>query len=399
MNILIQNQNQKQKCNQFRIIIINPTFIGIRDFQLFLINRSLDDRCFDNNINPFDGCFSNNYDCIQGCGFCIKGICYDCMVGWEFNEQIGICIPYCGDAIITFNEECDDGNENIYDGCHKCKYSCHHNCKKCEYGKCLECLIEYELDFHKNQCIPKCLDGIILYQEICDDDNRIQFDGCYKCQKSCQIECLFCSSNQCYLCQKGCQLQEYQCIQICGDGQLAILSNEQCDDLENSYCTNCKYQCDPFCVICDKFNNCDICQSPLINIDGKCLPVCGDNVVTPLFEQCDDGNDILYDGCYQCEYQCSYGCIKCEKDNHCVQCQNSQFFLDTQSFQCKTLQSYIEIKPEVDENINIQCSQNQAFFNNQCINLCGNGMFTSYFQLFVSPLFLTSQINNYENKA
>ncbi|CAD8198825.1 unnamed protein product [Paramecium pentaurelia] len=441
--------------------IINP-YIGIRDFQLFLRKRSFDDGCFDKNIDPFDGCFSNNYDCIQGCGICIKGICYGCLVGWEFDQQTQICIPYCGDAIITFNEECDDGNQNPYDGCHECKYSCNNNCKKCEfgkclecenqhillegncyeicsdqdnmkfkenvgcfdfiksegyqyrlkmrikykisfliiqiqmgvfqivilqvseyldinitnvnlnqlYGKCLECLDGYEFDFHKNQCIHKCLDEIILYQEICDDG--VQSDGCYICQKSCQIECLFCFYDKCYLCQEGWQLQDYSCKQICGDGQLAILSNEQCDDLEDAYCVNCKYQCNPDCEICDKFQNCEIY--------GKCLPICGDNIVTPVLEQCDDGNDIPYDGCYKCEFQCSFGCIKCEKDNHCLQCLESNFYLDTYSIQCKELQSQIEPKQEDDKNMYIYCSKNKALINDECINLCGNGMLDSHFE-------------------
>lgn len=43
-------------------------------------------------------------------------------------------------------------------------------------------------------------------------------------------------------------------------------------------------------------------------INGVCLPICGDSIVTLEFEQCDDGNDIPFDGCHECQYSCSYGC-------------------------------------------------------------------------------------------
>ncbi|CAD8058063.1 unnamed protein product [Paramecium primaurelia] len=421
------------------------TYIGIRDFLLF-VNKDFDFICCDNNIIPFDGCFSNNYDCIQGCANCIKGICYDCLIGWEYKESTKSCIPSCGNSIINHYEECDDGNLVANDGCHNCQFSCPKNCLNCQFGKCLKCetqyqiiegmcsyvrdgfenthfeenkvdynflIIErqfneqlkqqdgnckveqfgkclecqdgYELNFNKKHCIPKCQDGIILSQEICDDGNSIQFDGCYKCQKSCQIECLFCSDNKCYNCQDGWQLQDYQCKQICGDGQIAILSQEQCDNIEDSNCTDCNYQCDHDCLVCDKFQNCEICQSSFEINDGKCIPICGDQIIISLFEQCDDGNDIPYDGCYQCQYQCSFGCIKCEKDNHCILCDEQQYYiLDIQTFKCKQQQdiTYPESKEQINNTqlLIVQCNQNQEFINNECVNLCGNGILNSLFE-------------------
>lgn len=29
-------------------------------------------------------------------------------------------------------------------------------------------------------------------------------------------------------------------------------------------------------------------------------------------EDCDDGNNIEYDGCYNCQYSCRKGCMECE---------------------------------------------------------------------------------------
>ncbi|CAK77967.1 unnamed protein product (macronuclear) [Paramecium tetraurelia] len=452
------------------------TYIGLRDFQLFVKKGSVE--CYDWNIVPFDGCFSNIYDCVEGCGLCIKGICQDCLVGWEFEESSQSCIPICGDTLITQDEECDDGNLVAYDGCHKCKYSCPSNCRYCQFGKCLgcqnqhqilegrcqficdelekthyqenqdyhdfiilegyqcrqdqfddkferfyfqqqksllnlnirileqqynnskfdyldnckveqfgkclECHAEYEFNFHKTKCIPKCQDGILIQEEVCDDGNRIQFDGCYKCLKSCQIECLFCSENKCYNCQNGWQLQDYQCKQICGDGQLAIFSNEQCDDPEDPNCTDCNYQCDNDCLICNQFQNCEICKHPFQMKNGKCLSICGDNIITPPFEQCDDGNDIPYDGCYDCQFKCSFGCIKCQKDNKCVQCDELNYILDTHTYICQAKQPNSDLEPKEEENNNdlviISCNENQEFINYQCVNLCGNGILNSLFE-------------------
>ncbi|CAD8208385.1 unnamed protein product [Paramecium octaurelia] len=346
----------------------------MRDFQLFLIFDN--EICIDNNIVPFDGCFMNHYDCINGCEICIKGICYGCLNGWEFLEASCSCIPLCGDVIITYNEECDDGNYLSNDGCHQCKYSCPNNCKKCEFGKCIVCNDEYKLDFYKKQCIPQCQDGLTLSQ---DGTDEIQFDGYQEFQQSCQIECLLCVYNMCHQCQEGWQLEDYECKQICGDGLLAILSNEQCDDPKDSNCVNCKYQCDLYCLVCDRFQTCQFCILPFEIKDNQCLPICGDNIITPLFEQCDDGNDIPYDGCFECQYQCSFGCILCEKDNHCVLCDDQYYILDSQTFKCQLQQNIGSETQPLNDNM-LQCNENQAFINNKCVNLCGNGMLNSIFE-------------------
>lgn len=37
--------------------------------------------------------------------------------------------------------------------------------------------------------------------------------------------------------------------------------------------------------------------------NGICIPVCSDGIVRGL-EECDDGNTIEFDGCYECQYSC-----------------------------------------------------------------------------------------------
>ncbi|CAD8130817.1 unnamed protein product [Paramecium sonneborni] len=329
---------------------------GIRDFQLFI--KPDQDMCLDSNINPFDGCFSSQFSCIEGCSNCIKGICFQCQDGWEYITSIKHCVPKCGDSIINQYEECDDGNLISYDGCHLCQFQCPQDCLNCQFGKCLEyqqsiiliknycifntqnlneikalitilsillikvikqldffrfhnqnnikiqncdlqlfgqclkCQHFYQLSINKQKCIPNCNDGIKLYDEICDDNNNIQFDGCYKCQESCQLECLTCIQAQCYECKDGWQLVDYKC----------------------------KFECDKNCFLCATNDLCFQCLDHFEEIKGKCIPICGDEYVVPGLEECDDNNQIPFDGCYQCNFQCDEKCGKCNQGN-CIECQ------------------------------------------------------------------------------
>ncbi|CAK57398.1 unnamed protein product (macronuclear) [Paramecium tetraurelia] len=58
-------------------------------------------------------------------------------VGYKILDHI--CYSICGDQIVTVDEECDDGNLIIGDGCHFCNYSCQDSCLNCVQGECLKC--------------------------------------------------------------------------------------------------------------------------------------------------------------------------------------------------------------------------------------------------------------------
>ncbi|CAD8119567.1 unnamed protein product [Paramecium sonneborni] len=381
-----------------------------------------DEECNVGNLLIYDGCHECKQSCPKNCRVSQFGKCLECKSQYLLLE--GQCLDITENIENTMVEKrkCFDlflnsrqyitifenqfqsihHNNNILSLCyfdlnlirvfgyqnHQLKLDQVNNCKVQQLVKCLECQDGYELDFHKKYCIPKCQDGIQLLQEECDDENLIQFDGCYKCQKSCQIECLFCSDNKCYICKEGWQLQEYQCKQICGDGLLAVLSNEQCDNPDDFNCADCKYQCDHNCLVCDKFQNCEQCLLTFETRDGQCIPICGDNIITPFYEQCDDGNDIPYDGCFECQFQCSFGCIKCEMNNYCVKCEDQYFILDTHTNKCQELKQIIDSEPESeseqevndDDLLILQCNENYDFINNQCVNLCGNGRLNSNFE-------------------
>lgn len=41
---------------------------------------------------------------------------------YNYESGRNHCIPICGDKIIVGDEECDDGNNDPFDGCFNCKY-------------------------------------------------------------------------------------------------------------------------------------------------------------------------------------------------------------------------------------------------------------------------------------
>ncbi|CAD8207364.1 unnamed protein product [Paramecium octaurelia] len=149
------------------------------------------------------------------------------------------------------------------------------NCLYSLFGQCLECQTFYKPSLNKNQCILKCDDGIVIENEICDDQNNIQYDDCYKCQLSCQLECNYCIQKQCYSCIDGWQLIDQKMLSNLWDGLLAISSLEQCDDgnyqpQDGWY--NCKLEFNSYCFQCDSTNTCLLCvenleQNEKINVN------------------------------------------------------------------------------------------------------------------------------------
>ncbi|CAK61015.1 unnamed protein product (macronuclear) [Paramecium tetraurelia] len=394
--------------------------------------------CNDINIIAFDGCN-------EGCSNCVKGLCTQCLSYWILNTILGQCVAKCGDKIVVSEEQCDDGNQQPYDGCYECKFSCPLNCMLCQFGGCLICNQPYELIdnqceftcyldenenlslslyptqkaeghycqisnflsniytqhiiintdlqliYDSNQCsifnygifayqyqlcvietpqncrvsffsicsicddnfelsnnllcVPICGDGVIQEYESCDDTNEQQFDGCYQCQSMCQLECLQCIASQCYKCMDGSKLINFKCVSECGDGLIALLQNEQCDDQNNESndgCFECKFECSQNCILCNLNLDCFQCQKYYEPQNKVCTPICGDGIVIEEFEQCDDGNDIQDDGCYKCQFSCIGNCQICDQ----------QKCLDPQIQQCKDDGYYL--------------------IDNQCLSICGD---------------------------
>ena len=81
--------------------------------------------------------------------------------------------------------------------------------------------------------------------------------------------------------------------------------DEKCDDgnlIPYDGCFGCQFTCEPTCTDC--LNGiCSQCDLGFVLISNNCPPICGDSLLRG-DEECDDGNLIPYDGCYECSYQC-----------------------------------------------------------------------------------------------
>ncbi|CAD8089306.1 unnamed protein product [Paramecium primaurelia] len=274
-----------------------------------------DIQCVDNNLYAFDRCHQCTYDLEEGCKFQQNGICIQCLNGWKLDQPINICTPICGDLIVLGYEECDISRDTKKSfECNQCVYNCQNECTDCQYGICYDCIQGWKLK--NQQCESDCGDNQIKGIEECDDMNSIRFDGCNKCRNDCQLECSYCQRGTCLNCIYGWYLNDYfLCEFECGDSQIALLSYEECEDSNNLQydgCYECKQECCRYCTACI-YGICYNCQFTFTLIDQLCLPVCGDGLITIGYEKCDDMNEIPYDGCYNCNYQCRQFCKLCIK--------------------------------------------------------------------------------------
>ncbi|CAD8101281.1 unnamed protein product [Paramecium primaurelia] len=158
---------------------------------------------------------SQNFECI-----------WDIHLNQCFSNQ---CIPFCGDGILTGQEEqCDDGNYLPYDGCYKCTVHCPQGCNICIGKQCQECY-QNGWQLVEGICKSKCGDGYVRGNELCDDGNDIPYDGCFQCTYQCHQKCVDCYQGQCIQCEIGYVEDGPLCYNICGDGYFVDIL-EQCDD-------------------------------------------------------------------------------------------------------------------------------------------------------------------------
>jgi len=156
--------------------------------------------------------------------------------------EFGVAV--CGNGVLETGEQCDDGNNNNFDGCSEhCTIEI---CGTCGNGK-VESGEECD-DGNTNNgdgcssiCqFEKCGNGVLNDGEDCDDGNNVSGDGC-------SFDCHF---------------------EKCGDGILN--EGEECDDGNNVDGDGCSSDCQ--------------------------VEKCGDGVLND-GEQCDDGNNVDGDGC------------------------------------------------------------------------------------------------------
>ncbi|CAD8060723.1 unnamed protein product [Paramecium primaurelia] len=332
------------KCLDGLILDIQNTCIPICGDRKIILNEA----CDDGNQIPYDGCHLCQFSCPLNCILCNFGICQVCEQSYflQGNKCINdqqICDTFIELLETGFFYQMINYNENGYQfqqyhilqniqNCYNFKdyfgilgyqyYYCQiiENCKLSIYETSQECQVSYKLSLNNRQCIQIC---------NCEDQINFQYNDCYKCRQNCQLECLMCIQYKCYQCLDGWQLIDHKCQQICGDKQVALFSPEQCDngnDIIDDGCHECQLQCQAYCQICSQDSICIICQQNFELINNKCQPICGDKIVIYGFEECDDGNDIQYDGCFQCQFQCNYGCQVCESGKCLIQCKEEEEF-------------------------------------------------------------------------
>ncbi|CAD8051891.1 unnamed protein product [Paramecium primaurelia] len=334
-----------------------------------------------------DGCYNCRLSCQQSCLTCTTIGCTSCQVGFKLINRY--CRNICGDSMIVEGEDCDDGNQYPFDGCHQCVYQCQSECLECLNGICFFCIDGFEAF---NGICQECQQGYLLnnLQNICDFQKKNEIvkiqimDVLPQLIQYCQIQI----NNQCIICYKNFKLDIFtnKCEPICGDG--IISGTEECED--NNYlvldgCYQCKYQCSETCEICE-FGKCIFCQINTIiapttfqceyvqqctqpgsyynQETNQCYSICGDGFVY-LNEECDDGNDIEYDGCHKCYYSCQPGCkcVKGECYREQISCENGLYYSFT-SLSCK---------PFCGDGITIQpfeeCDDGNEISDDEC-NLC-----------------------------
>jgi cysteine-rich repeat protein len=238
-------------------------------------NNSLglvDEECDDGNEILGDGC---NSAC-------------EVEYGWVCDDQDPTsCTPNCGDGHIVETEECDDGNDISGDGCDSA----------CEVEDGWKCYGEL------STCIPNCGDGIVDLGEDCDDGNNVAGDGC---SANCTLEsCGDGIVDPGEQCDDGNEIDDDDCSNDCtltNCGNAQVDPGEQCDDGNSDDCDGCNTVCTiSSCgdgILCGL----EVCDDGDLNSDTvpdacrtNCnLPRCGDGVVDT-GEECEGGIFCRYD--------------------------------------------------------------------------------------------------------
>ncbi|MEI9940908.1 MAG: DUF4215 domain-containing protein [Pseudomonadota bacterium] len=218
-------------------------------------------QCGNGKLETGEGCDDGNTSGGDGC----SSICA-IETGWKCTTQNTPCVAkQCGDGILAGTEQCDDAIVNTTSGC----------TPSCTIAPNATC------PAGGGACVPMvCGDGKVTGSETCDSGLN---DGKHGCSTTCQI-----------ITGWACPLAGAPCTEVCGDS--IVVGVEQCDEGADVPCcsSSCKLKagqvCDPAKTphsqpasdYCGK-NGVNGPSNPASTIKGS--------------EQCDDGNNIPFDGC------------------------------------------------------------------------------------------------------
>jgi cysteine-rich repeat protein len=295
--------------------------------------------CGDGTVDPDEFCDDGNTTSGDGCrGDCLSDeTCGNGTVDWVAGEQCDppddvycdsecqpIVNPACGDGNEDPGEVCDDGNHIDGDGCSAdclSDESCGNGVVDVVRGE--ECDDASEnSDMTPDACRSDCTaagcgDGVIDSNEVCDDGNTSDGDGC-------RGDCLS--------------------DETCGNGVLD--PGEACDDGDNDSGDGCRADCrsDESCGngIVDAIVG-EVCDDATANSNSApdacrmdCSHArCGDGA-TDTGEVCDDGDNDSGDGCRgDClsNEQCGNGLLDTAAGE---QCDDGQDNNDAEADACRT---------------------------------------------------------------
>ncbi|MBN2717550.1 MAG: DUF4215 domain-containing protein [Deltaproteobacteria bacterium] len=239
--------------------------------------------CGDGKLDWNEACDDHNFKDGDGC----SGSC-EIETGYICPYQGGLCIADCGDEIVTGGEECDDGNDDMSDDCHECRFTDPD-----------QCVFKVENGVVTDECeIFECGDGVVNPNEWCDNGDANHNRAYGGCTTTCQLgprcgdgiwqegyeDCDNGLNINAYglagddPCGRNCQLPPY-----CGDKKVQSAFGEACDDgVQNSGAYN---GCNPDCTL---------------------APFCGDGVINRGEERCDPAADMR-----DVDDHVIYACIDC----------------------------------------------------------------------------------------
>ncbi|KAM3140819.1 hypothetical protein pb186bvf_007046 [Paramecium bursaria] len=323
--------------------------------------------CFDSNKSSCLSCDTQNSLRIFSSNKCI------CQSNTQdignFNcKKIQCNIPgclVCLDSQIC--QECNEQGQFELSG-YVCKCSTGYFMN---YQTCLSCQ-KYQNWLNPECTKIDCTDKIYMNGEQCDDGNSFPRDGCDNCklQNGYMCQNMVGFPSQCFKCGDNCD----EC-----DNKLMCLKCSSQYNLIESFCIKCPANCNTCqnnkCIDCiRKFSNlpkntskqCPQCTDfdGYYNGQNECISRCGDGY-TVLTEQCDDGNNINYDGCSSiCQIEQGYNCI----GNICFRLEqpqmvSQQLFKDTyniynsQRFVILNFTKFINCPNSIIQHFNFQINQ------------------------------------------
>jgi cysteine-rich repeat protein len=191
-------------------------------------------------------------------------------------------VEFCGDGIVQSSEECDPGSVGGFSA------TCNPNCKLSKCGDGVVNPLSHPKDGNG--------DPIVGLVEQCDDGANVEGDGC---SKLCQFEkCGNGFMDPGEDCDDGNGVDTDDCTNACKNAACGDnihktsgtrLPNEDCDD-GNQVTESCSYGA----------ASCTVCNSTCHNGPGI-VTKCGDGLVQPANEVCDDGNSL---SCGTCQNSC-----------------------------------------------------------------------------------------------